>query len=394
MAIMNTVISGGGTTPTGTKQITTNGTHDVAAYEYADVQVPTTAPELYRVFRINNGKIENSISTPFLPLPSTATDIGDYCLTYCYNNTPSSVLSGAIDLSSLTTISGNYACYCMFRVCTGLTSVDLSSVVTLSGTAACSNMFAQCSGITTVDLGNLTTISAQNACNNMFYGCAGLTSVNLSSLTTISGSYCCQNMFQYCANLTSIDLSALTAISDTSSCANMFQYCTSLASVDLSNLTSVGGTNVCNSMFSGCTSLINMDLSSITSMTGSGGFSYMFNGCSSLKSVNFNGLNNITAQFAGQAAFAPFKQCNVLESITFGGLKASTFSSRTNQFQYLFDSDTGRNAPNGCTVHFPSNFDPSDPDHTFDASTLTGYPTFNGNASYIHVAFDLPATES
>ena len=36
-----------GQTPTGTKNITTNGTHDVAGYAYADVQVPTTAPTYY-----------------------------------------------------------------------------------------------------------------------------------------------------------------------------------------------------------------------------------------------------------------------------------------------------------------------------------------------------------
>jgi hypothetical protein len=88
-----------------------------------------------------------------------------------------------------------------------------------------------------------------------------------------------------------------------------------------------------------------------------------------------------------------FYGCSHLESVTFGGLTASTFASAVNQIQYMFNNQTGAAAPNGCTVHFPSNFDPSDPNHTFDASTLTGYPTFGGSSSYIHVAFDLPATE-
>jgi hypothetical protein len=87
------------------------------------------------------------------------------------------------------------------------------------------------------------------------------------------------------------------------------------------------------------------------------------------------------------------QNCKKLESVKFGGLTSTTFASAQNQFSSLFDSSTGSQAPNGCTVHFPSNFDPSDPNHTFDASTLTNYPTFGGSASYIHVAFDLPATE-
>lgn len=83
------------------------------------------------------------------------------------------------------------------------------------------------------------------------------------------------------------------------------------------------------------------------------------------------------------------------KSITANGVYDVTdFASAVNQIQYLFNTTTGSQATNGCTVHFPSNFDPSDPDHTFDASTLTGYPTFGGSASYIHLAFDLPATES
>ena len=43
MPIMQTVIQGGGTTPTGTKSITSNGVHDVAGYANADVQVPTSS---------------------------------------------------------------------------------------------------------------------------------------------------------------------------------------------------------------------------------------------------------------------------------------------------------------------------------------------------------------
>ena len=298
MPIMNTVIQGGGSTPTGTKQITTNGTHDVAAYEYADVQVPTTAPEIYRVFRNNNGKLENSQSTPFIPLPSTITDIGEYCMYNAYRATPSSVLSGAIDLSNLTQLSGNNACYQMFQGCTGITSVDLSSLTTISGSVS-----------------------------SMFYGCTPLTSLNLSSLTTISGSYACSSMFKDCTALASVDLSGLTTISGSSGCNGMFEHCTSITSVAFNSLSTLSGSTACKDMFKNCTSLT---------------------------------------------------------SLSFPALTSTSFGTQVNQLNNLLSSNI-----TGCTIHFPSNLDPSGGSTVI--SSLTGYPNFGGTNTVL--AFDLPATE-
>lgn len=42
--IVNVPTGGGGITPTGTKDIATNGTHDVTAFAYAKVNVPTPQP--------------------------------------------------------------------------------------------------------------------------------------------------------------------------------------------------------------------------------------------------------------------------------------------------------------------------------------------------------------
>ncbi len=309
MTIMNTTISGGGKKPTGTITITSNTTTNVADYEFAVTEVPTTAPAHYIEKTVDaSGKLQNGTNIINL---NGVTDIGAYALSGQHYEVsfPANI---SIDFSSLTTISGDNACSYMFCYSDRIISVDLSGLITISGSSACRRMFYDCESITSVDLSSLTTISGTNACDNMFAHCHGLTNVYFSSLTTISGDKACYGMFDICSNLTSIDFPSLTTIEKS--------LCPSYGKM--------------------------------------------------------------------------FGSCIHLESVKFGGLKSTTFASAVNQLQYLFNNTTGSQAPNGCTVHFPSNFDPSDPNHTFDASTLAGYPAFGGSASYIKIAFDLPATEN
>lgn len=234
-----------------TIDITENGQYDVAKYTTANVKVaglPRTVD--------SNGVLQ--FSSSFDDFIGGATDIGDWvCFSAYYSSTVGyyADVSGAINMSSLQTISGEKACYQMFYKRTGITSVDLSSLTTVSGSNGCNYMFRGCTGITSVDLSSLTTVSGQGGCQQMFYDCAGLTSVDLSSLTTISGQSGCTTMFQGCSGITSVDLSSLTTVSGKSGCYNMFNGCTSLTSVDLSSLTTVSGQSGCQSMFYGCTSL-------------------------------------------------------------------------------------------------------------------------------------------
>lgn len=249
-----------GTTPTGTKSITSNGIHDVAGYANADVQVPTTAPALYREFQLDGfGTLIADQHTTHIMDFTGITGVSDYMLTSAYRN--NNAISGAVDMSDLTTLSGAHACYYMFYNCTGLTSADLSALTTVNGTYACNTMFGGCTGLTSVDLSSLTTISASNSCYYMFQSCTGLTSVDLSALTTISANSACAYMFASCTGLTSADLSGLTTVSGTYACLGMFQSCTSLATVYIGGTTAInfgGRTNVFNSMFSSCTQNIDV----------------------------------------------------------------------------------------------------------------------------------------
>lgn len=266
------------------------------------------------------------------------------------------------------------------------TIIDLTGVTDLGNYVLC-RQYSDVSSITNIDMSDITTISGEYACQQAFARCGSI-SVNLSSLKTITGKNACESMFES-DTIDSIDINELETINGDSVCATMFQFA-NMQSLTFTKLKSIAGSNSCASMFA-YSQLVSFSAPALTSINTTNATQNMFGNASSLQVVDLPVLS-VLAQLS-PSYNQIFKRCYKLESVKFGGLKASTFSSITNQLQYMFDANVGSSAPNGCTVHFPSNFDPSDPNHTFDASTLAGYPTFGGNANYIHVAFDLPATE-
>lgn len=365
-----------GITPTGTKNITTNGTHDVAAYEYADVQVPTTAPAHYVEKSVDaNGKLVNSNTVINL---TGVTDVGDFALQNAYRN---SSVSGSIDLSPLTTVSGSSACGAMFYGCTGTISVDLSSLTTVSGSSACSTMFYGCTGLTSADLSALTTVSGQNGCQNMFNGCTNLTTANLSALTTISQSNGCQNMFQGCTSLTTIDLSSLHSIVGNSSCSYMFGGCTGLTgTIDLSSLTTTSNQEVCSYMFSGCTGLTSVDLSSINNPAYRA-FYYMFYNCTGITSVNFSSLTTLSNY---QSCSAMFYGCIGITSVDLSSLVSVTGQGACSAMFYDCKGITSVNLSSLTTVStggngFTNAFRGCTSLTTVDLSSLT---TIGGNLCF------------
>lgn len=215
--------------------------------------------------------------------------------------------------------------------------------------------------------------------------------IDLTGITEIGNS----GLFRAYSNnthITSFDMKNVTVLSGISAMESCFHGCSGITTANLSPVHTISGTNAFTSTFYGCTNLVTAYCDTIVAVTVNNGMYSSFSLCSNLKTASFNKLNVIQYPLAPSYG-AVFNNCSKLEDVYLGGLTASTFANAQNQLQYLFNNNTGKDAPNGCTVHFPSNFDPSDPNHTFDASTLTGYPTFNGTASYIHVAFDLAASE-
>lgn len=451
MPIINTVIAGGGTTPTGTKQITSNGTHDVAAYEYADVQVPTTAPDMYTSYNLSSAGVLSKGST-FMNFEQIK-DVATECLKGAFTSDTS--ISGVINLrnlegisgsrgfdstfqgcvnitgvnlGSLTTASGSYGATNMFRNCTGFNSaVDLSSLTSVTGDYAfqyafsgstitgidlsslttvynygcqymcqgctrltgaidlssltnannysCGYMFDGCTGITSVNLSSLQTTTA-GACKRMFHGCTSLASINLNSLTAVSGSESCMEMFSECGNLAgNIDLSSLkTAVNSSAGIGKMFQNCTSITSANLSSLTMVSGNWVCQYMFDGCTSLASIDLSSLTTINDSSACQYMCQGCTALTGdINLYSLATISG---AQSCGSMFARTNIT-SLSFPSLKTASVNTI---FNSMLSNVTG------CTVHFPSNMQSVIGSWT---SVTSGFGGTNTT-----VLFDLPATNT
>lgn len=258
MPIINQVVKGGGTQPSGTIAINTNGVHDVAGYANADVQVPTSAPDYYYEYTVTNARVSKGYK-PFNFSGINTVGNNAFLNFYAGLTIPNTT---HIDMSDITTVEVT-GCYQMFQSCYGDFSVDLSGLTTL-GSSGCYRMFAS-SQVTDVDLSGLEVI--QNAsCVDMFLNCNRLINVDISGITTIAANSC-QGMFHGCTSLTSIDLSSLRTIDGNQACVNMFNGCTGLTSVNLSSLETVVGNYALQSMFEGCTSLTSLYLPSLVTDT-------------------------------------------------------------------------------------------------------------------------------
>lgn len=193
--------SGGGITPVGTIDIDENGRHDVSAYAFANVNVPsaggddgTGAAVVERsateytnnsITAIASNVFRNHSTLTKLHCPNV-TSIGEYGLHSC------SELSDH-DLRSVKTL-GAYAMY----GCTKIGSLNLPELESTSSTALSNikqtsmmnfpklnsvgtSTFSNSSGIEKIDIGG----PVQKIGNSVFYGCSNLAALILRSETFI-----------------------------------------------------------------------------------------------------------------------------------------------------------------------------------------------------------------
>lgn len=214
--------------------------------------VRDVSPALYREFQLDNtGKLVANTTTTHIMDFTGMTSVSDYMFAYAYYN--NTAISGTVDMSDLTTLSGTSPCMNMFYGCTGLTSVNLSGLTTISGNSTCSNMFFKCSGITSVNLSGLTNTRASLCCYRMFEGCTGLTSVDLSSLTSCS--YGTNDHFKEgfsgCTELIDVNLSSLSILGCQRAMQDMFKNCSKLTVLSFPCLKTVDFANSISTLITG-----------------------------------------------------------------------------------------------------------------------------------------------
>lgn len=249
----------GGITPTGTKQITANGTNiDVYNYQYADVAVPNSYSAGDEGKVVSNGALVAQTSDTV-----TANDTYDTTL---INSLTVNVSGGGgisvdgiatgVEPSGSITITASSIVGQAFRNNTGITGVTGNNLTVIAGSAfqSCTNMtsasfpnvtqigddgFNGCTKLVSIDVRKLVKFSTKRG----FSGCSKLTTFvgGLTKLTTIS---------DQCFYNTRVPVFVFPAITSGTGSANCFGGNTALTTCDFGvRLSSVGAT-----AFSGATS--------------------------------------------------------------------------------------------------------------------------------------------
>ena len=252
---VNVPIPSGYIKPSGQKEVSENGTYDVAEFEKVNVNVP--APEgdtLTEFLRVKGLEYLFYTSTSATKIQTTDT------LAAMVNSLPSSMITGSarymfgyqknietvplFDTSKVTDMGY------MLNGCSRLTTVPLLDT---SNVTNMNHMFGDCKELVSVPPFDTSKVTNMGY---MFNGCSRLTTVprfNFSKVTDLGF------MFGGCTALTTFsgfDVGRRSGINMT----YMFNGCSRLTTVSEFDMYSAGGTS---SMFNGCTNLTNLTLTNI-----------------------------------------------------------------------------------------------------------------------------------
>ena len=137
-------------------------------------------------------------------------------------------------------------------------------------------MFRNCSAITSVDLSSLTSVTGQQGCNNMFSGCSSLTTVEFSSLEDISGSQALYYMFLGCTSLSSVSFPALKTTSFGSNTNQFFRLLSGVTGCTvhfpMAIQSTIGSWSDVTGGFNGTNTIVLFDI--VTTLTGADSHSY------------------------------------------------------------------------------------------------------------------------
>ena len=345
--------------PSGTSNITSNGTYDIASY--ASVSVSCAGGEYYDVYK--RMALMSALSYQ-------VSEVQDFCnsLSIIWGGQFAgrrffSYLSGSIVFENVTDIRSNafaspwsgawtgysdywyyfpsaqYVSEMAFYGCPCLTSIDLPlvSIIRPYTFAHCGNMslvnlpsceavqasaFERCSKLTTISLSKCAYISEY-----AFISCSILSKVSVPSCSYISPS-----AFAYCSNLTEVYAPACKSIStyafyqcfklgtaSFSQCLSIgtraFASCTSLSTISFPECTDIGA-----NAFMTCPNIESAVFPKATSIGG-----YAFSGCTNLTTIDFPACSVVSAW--------AFTSCSNLTSVslpTCGIISQGVFNSCIN----------------------------------------------------------------